>query len=376
MSSGMDRVVDVLDRVERFPVEIMPEYCVRLRHRASTCTRCTDACPVGAITWDEGPRIDRDKCAGCGICATACPTAALEATAPTNDEMLAQIQQIVEKQGWVAFACAQAQEGAGDNCLTVNCLGRLDDGLLVSAVGFGARAVWLIDSACASCPKAAGHRAAEVMAHRANALLEAFGVKTRVEFRQDVPAGSSGAGQGVSRRGLFKVLTRETVRVGEIAVGQPKNGSGAGAPPAQKKGELPKALPSSRVLLLAALQRLGVPAVAGLAGEKGASFARFQLGEGCTGCQMCAFFCPTGALSRVVDGNRVGLAFRVSHCVNCGLCRDLCYRGAALMYDEVDLNKVLTMAVDWCFAQEMDAEPWKRGPSDTVLREIAGVTGA
>jgi ferredoxin len=378
----VNQVTEIVDRLERRPIAVAAEHCARQRHRRSTCTRCVDVCPVGAITWNDGPEIDWEACTGCGICATVCPTAALKASDPADDEMLVQIQRSVEKQGWVAFACPNARQGAAGSgaCIPVNCLGRLDEGLLVSAAACGAQSVWLVDGACTDCPQAMGRETAAAVLARSNALLEAFGVRPHVAFRPDLPPvagapGDNGVTQGVSRRGLFKALARETARVGEVAVEAAQGSEAETVPGGGSRAQLPRALPDSRLLLLATLKRLGVPAAGVLVGDVDGPFARFELGPGCTGCQMCAFFCPTGALTRVVDGGRIGLAFRASHCTNCGLCRDICYRDAVRLSTEVDLNKVATMAVDWCFAQEMDAEPWKKGLSDQVAEQILGTLG-
>jgi ferredoxin len=376
----VDHVAEFLDRLERRPIAVATGLCVRQRHRRSSCTRCLDACPVGAIAWNEGLEIDWEACTGCGICAAVCPTAALEASGPSDDELLVQIQQFVAKRGWVAFACPRALQGVEGRatCLGVSCLGRLDEGLLVSAVGCGAEQVGLVDSACEGCPQAAGRAVAERTIARANAVLEALGLSARAAFQADLPAlspvgrGGDGSAEGVSRRGLFKVLARETARMGEMAAETAQSREGQQEPAARGKGDLPRALPSSRLLLLAALKRLGVPAGSALVCEDG-PFGQFQLGEGCTGCQMCAFFCPSGALTRVVDGKRVGLAFRASHCLRCNLCRDICYRDAVSLSSVVDLKKVLALEVDWCFAQEMDAEPWKKGLGEGVARQILGM---
>jgi Ni,Fe-hydrogenase III small subunit/Pyruvate/2-oxoacid:ferredoxin oxidoreductase delta subunit len=50
------------------------------------CTRCVDACPVGAITRHDSLSLDLGKCLFCPECAEACPH---EALAFTNDARLA-----------------------------------------------------------------------------------------------------------------------------------------------------------------------------------------------------------------------------------------------------------------------------------------------
>jgi ferredoxin len=376
----IDQVADIVDQLEHRPVLVAAEHCTRQRHRHSGCTRCMDACPAGAIAWNEGLEIDWEACTGCRICATVCPTAALEAGEPSDDEVLVQIQRTVEKGGRVTFACLNVRRGVqgGGSCVPVNCLGRLNEALLVGAGACGAESVWLVDGECESCPQAVGRTTAGRVLTRSNVILEALGIPVRAAFRPDLPeaagvhGGGNGYGQGVSRRGLFKALARETARVGDVTAGVVQSRQEAMEPGTSVRGELPKALPSNRLLLLATLKRLEAPAPGAMISEEGGPFASFQLAEGCTACQMCAFFCPTGALTGVVDGGKVGLAFRASHCTNCGLCRDICYRDAVRLSPQVDLHKLAALEVEWCFAQEMDAEPWKKGISETVARQILG----
>jgi ferredoxin len=369
---SVDQVVDILDRLETRHLAVSPELCIRQRHRRATCTRCLDVCPDGALAWDGGLVVEWERCTGCGACAAVCPAGALEAIGLSREELLVQIQRITRDQDWVAFACPRSLDGyeGRAQCLTLSCLGRLDESLLVGAGAHGAQSVLLVDGACDGCPQAVGRAVVGAAAARSNALLEAFGFPEAVTFRPDPPAvqpedrDGRGSQEGVSRRGMFKALARETGRMREIAAEREQE-------PAEKPtGELPRALTGGRLLLLAALKRLGSPVEPVFQGGEEGLFARFSLGEACTACQMCAFFCPTGALTKVEDGGRVGLAFRVASCTNCGLCRDICYRDAVLLTHEVDLNEVLALSVEWLFVQDVDTPPWRKPPDERLGRQI------
>jgi ferredoxin len=62
--------------------ELLPERCVHSLIEQATCRRCVDACPTGAwVIDDERLGIDPDRCDGCGLCAPACPQAAIVARA-------------------------------------------------------------------------------------------------------------------------------------------------------------------------------------------------------------------------------------------------------------------------------------------------------
>jgi ferredoxin len=390
----VDHIAQALDRLQSHPLAVNAAMCTRVRHRLSTCTRCADACPAGALSWEDGLQVDWEACTGCGICAAVCPSGALEAQSPSNAGLLLQVQQIVQEraaakrdtqeQPWVAFACPHRLEasGGGAQVVAVPCLGRLDESLLVSTAAYGAQSVWLVDSACQGCPQAAGRVVAGAVQRRSNELLTAFGLSPCIAFRHDLPvypaAGQTGgareAGSGVSRRGMFKKLAQETARLGDVAADLRSDVHDTTPTPAVPKGQLPAATSDKRLQLLAALKQLGRPAHPVLAGDDQGLFARFQLGPKCTGCQLCAFFCPTGALIKVQQDSKVGLAFQSSRCTACGLCRDICYRDAALLDYVVDLNGVLDLSVEWLFAQHMEAAPWNKPPDQRVAQRILGLS--
>lgn len=54
----------------------------------SACGICAhDRCPVGAIEEDNGTfRVNDDRCIGCGVCASACPTGAISLTTRQDSE--------------------------------------------------------------------------------------------------------------------------------------------------------------------------------------------------------------------------------------------------------------------------------------------------
>ena len=392
---GLDQLVDVLTRLESRAIRVYPRQCSKLRHRRSTCALCADYCPVQAITWGESLQVDPDKCTGCGICAAVCPTGAFEAQAPTNIELLARIQELVKEGASVAFACPrylEAKGGDADRFIQVNCLGRLDESILVGAVSLGVQAAWLLDGACQECPYTVacpersrrGRAVAAQAAQRANALLQAFGIPERIFIGPQLPPGPStaarspAAAEGLSRRALFSLAARETAKTAAVIVDSILAGQGAQAEEGQapKKGELPVRLPAKRRLLLAALKRFGRPVAPHFEADSSGPFgpaqgrlwAQFGFTEACTGCQMCAFFCPTGALSKVEEGGKAGVAFRISYCTNCRLCQEICYREAVVLSSAVDLSKVLDDAVDVLLMREVEAAPWLASSEERIKR--------
>jgi heterodisulfide reductase subunit C len=72
------------------------------------CGMCAQACPYEAIrlttAWDMGqpstvPAVDRFLCHGCGVCAATCPSSAISLTDVSDETILAQIREFAEVTG-------------------------------------------------------------------------------------------------------------------------------------------------------------------------------------------------------------------------------------------------------------------------------------
>ena len=166
------------------------------------------------------------------------------------------------------------------------------------------------------------------------------------------------------------MLARETVRLGQVTAESLLDNRDAEAEHEVKRGELPAKLPLKRRLLLNALRCIGRAENAAPAVDDGGLWARIGFTGDCTGCQMCAFFCPTGALSKVEREGKVGVAFCVAQCVNCGLCRDICYRDAVTLSDQVELDKVLGDSLEIWLMREASAAPWQASAEDKIAENI------
>ena len=327
---GPGEIADALARLESRALGVYPQQCVRSRHRKAKCTLCADNCPTGAITWNDPAQIDTAKCIGCGLCAAVCPTGVFEASSPTNAEILQQIEGLAKTTSTIVFACPQVVGEDARGVIRVTCLGRLDASVLIGAAAMGMQQIELVDSECQSCPYNIGHAVAEQAIAESNALLPAFGIAPCVAF--------------VAQNSLLGQPTLRTKQMTRVEVEHTSDESAHATKLTLKKGELPVRVPTKNQLLLSSLRRL-----ANRVGNPELDtdlWATVAIKDSCTGCQMCAFFCPTGALFKVVEDGKPGLAFKYADCTDCQLCQEICYTASIELAARVDLRKVIAQTIE------------------------------
>ena len=62
-------IVEMAEALESKAVFVAPERCVAVRNRHSSCKKCSEACPVGAVSVGNNVvSIDAGACMACGAC--------------------------------------------------------------------------------------------------------------------------------------------------------------------------------------------------------------------------------------------------------------------------------------------------------------------
>jgi Fe-S-cluster-containing hydrogenase component 2 len=411
----------LLDSLEGDTIAVHRERCVPVRNRNARCLRCAEACTSKAIACrDGGFELDPRRCIGCGACATACPTGALEMRAPSDGDLAQQLGEMTAATGGrpviacrpaVHAATAQAdrrragirggrRRQAGAACGTgrvceLPCLGRLDESLLVGLAAQGAVTVTLVCASCEACRHATGGALMREVVQGARALLAAFGSTMALDVASEIPeqalaaspdAGRTGAflsahkgeppsarGDGLSRRDFLRSL-------GGAPPPRPAAASGVQAPSetaglfsrlrAGADGALPQAVPSRRVRLIRSLGRIGEPTVQEVETRSFGSVAIDT--QRCDSCRMCAVFCPTGALSKTDEDGRFGLVHRAGACVRCRLCEQVCPRVALTVGARVPVGQLLgTKAV--CY--RMEVPQWTPNRPDSLFEKMRRAIG-
>ena len=296
--------------------ELTAGACLNAHHRGAACGDCADICPAEAIAISQGmPHLATDRCVGCGLCLATCPVGAWRADAP-EAKLVATAAGLPDTQ--LAVICAlhpqPARPAAPDMRVLRHrrCLAALHLADMLALCAGSRRPVWLDDTPCAACPL----QAAAVLQTRvgaANDLLAAYGHAVRLQLASIggvAPSGRSlpvvdGGQPRLSRRRLFATL-RGSRSAAETSPDSPRQRLLAALPPAEDAAAvvLPPTAPFGRV---------GVDPVT------------------CSGCGLCAHFCPTGALTWSVtepdgaDGRPAfALSFAASACVACPICTLAC----------------------------------------------------
>lgn len=333
--------------------DVVPPLCLVTRYRASSCRRCRAVCTTDAISPSPWLRVDPDRCTSCGACGAVCPTGALAFAALGGQLRLRLAEARCPGRGQATLACrftaqaaaqpdpAYGDAGAVDRdgvTVAVPCLGALSAADLIGAAAAGYTVLVLASAECEACADRAAGAAAQTAVDTAVETLAALGRGLSVRRRR-APGGpprEAPAAPGISRRDLFAFVVRGARRTASEGLASERRGV------ADLHGQAPP--PASRTRLLDDLGALG--STAGLRTVRlpaALPLATLVASPGCTGCGLCARYCPHGALG-LTDG---ALVCDTTLCTGCGLCAEAC-PPAALELAPATLS---------CAAVARDAQP-------------------
>ena len=376
---SINDILEVAELLKSKPVICAEERCVAVRNRNATCRKCADACVADCIEIAQNKlTIHEEACVNCGVCTAVCPTEALVALNPLGDEIVVEAVEAwhcrcayggAEEAPAAIIACARAaaQKVADpDLYATVPCLGRIDEALLAETLCAenGPTGVLLVDGNCKTCRYGAISAPLDAAIASTRALLEAFDVPATVERASEFPPDAllesdqqRSSLRGRERRSLVgdakRFATSAAKATAEKAIADALNQK-QGEPTLRERlkvnphGALPTFPAERNMAVLDALcEVVGEPDILPDVALETRLFGDVTIDpETCTGCGMCAMFCPTGALrfSDIAEHAHEGmryLEFQAADCTQCNVCADVCLHHSVTVLPLVQLHEVL-----------------------------------
>ena len=295
--------------------------CAHSRSEIVGCTKCIDVCSTQAITSlkDENRvAVDPHLCAGCGGCATVCPSGAMSYAYPRMPD-----------QGTRLKAALQAYRNAGgknpillfhngnDGRELVARLGRRGKGLPARVIPIEVFHVAAIGPDLALGAFALG--AAQVLVLTTGSEADAYreAMRGQLDLAQTI---IGGLGYGAGR---FRLIEADDLPALETALWNLEHG--AEIPPAAFNFSPDKRTTIDFVFDHLARHAATPQEVIPL--PRGAPFGRITVNrQSCTLCMACVGACPTGALLDAKDTPK--LKFIERNCMQCGLCEKTCPENA------------------------------------------------
>lgn len=307
----------------------LPTFCKRSRLRKSNCRRCMEICPENAIVLDPGPTI-KDGCSDCGLCQRICPTEAFENELSTDEDLLNQGKSFLDreksqlKKKTLFISCRQA-ENQDEESISVPCLGKITENVILGAALLGFAEVVLIKGICSQCHFTQGEKLLANSITLSRILLESSGLgifpvrlQEKVKKKERI----------LSRREIFSKISNE---VGKKASSYLHDKGGAfqkkvGGIPEWKDGK--RSSPRRR-LLQTLIRKRGWEKSVVLKYRPEFPWGRIKIDEkNCSACGTCLALCPTGSISKKLEEGYQFFCHNSSLCSNCSLCKEACPRNA------------------------------------------------
>lgn len=343
-------------------IKVIHHMCQPWLYKKSRCRRCIEACPVEDCIRFEGDSVsvDDEKCIGCGICTNACPSGALVFEELSDGELWNRLNAGTEA-GGIHFGCTLRPEDTPPAATTgtlepgqathlnLPCLAILKEAHLAALILKGVEKIYLDMTGCTTCSLGQGKKAIEASVAHARAIVDKAGCEGRIELVYEPPTDGARGGKGgkkksakakqivaapeYSRRELFTFLKDKAGEKAAEKVLGPKSTENE-----TEEVDLEKLMPEARALLVGALNEMDPRPAARLAEG---TFPVHNVGvrDTCTMCGRCDVFCPTGALESVEGKGEVALEFRMDRCVGCHDCKELCPEGAIYYHPEIELER-------------------------------------
>jgi len=293
--------------------------------------------------------IDLTRCSACGLCSAVCPNGVFEVAEPSDTDLLTTIEALLNRKHTLVVGCDAVTDDEGCD-LTLPCLGRIDETILVAASAMGAEEIVLNTHACHACEARTARPVIERSIDNSRELLRAFGNEMKIVRLREAPvtSESKGADRGAAEEAPERREFLRLLKGGAFAAAGVITESAIGSVldvicPQQKepeRGGLGYRVPAKRQVLLSALRRLGKPTRERVSGTS-LPFAQVRIDDRCSLCGCCSLLCPTGALTCTTVDATMEIEFSLSRCTGCGVCELACLEGVLSLTDSLETARLV-----------------------------------
>ena len=380
-------LLETLERSHKLnPVGVRTERCTHRLSGKSRCERCVRHCPTGAITAPERP--DSSRCVRCGACVEHCPTEVFEMQHSSAGSLQRRLASVLERYQSVVLCCEKgsARERRREDALVLTCLARLPLAELIPRLlnRDAAEVRVALPAACDDCVARPAMREKLAEVSRLSTLLRTsdpsgrragavavFGPGSRLPAPVSAPvpapearAAGKPAGKSARRRGKTRTAgravdpTRRDLLIAARTL--PAHSTVARLLFGMELPRTAEAQPARNGALRGRLALRGARRAADELLRSSAfpafffpSAPRALVSNTCTLCNACSSICPTAALQRGRDGAVEYLTHDPQHCLNCGVCVELCGPQAIVLEHaarDATLTRVLERSEQACAA--------------------------
>jgi ferredoxin len=288
--------------------------CAYSRATITGCTRCIDHCPTSAIKpAGEKVEINPYICAGCGTCASICPTGAAHYNLPAGDTLFKRLRILLKTYlgagGKSPYLLVHDIEFGEE---IINLIARNGNGLPSNIIPFSVNQVTQVGLDFLLAASAYGAEKILILLPP-NKNDEGAILNKELDLAEVI---LDGLGYGKNHFGIIESLDPEIIETFLYNLDKVTPMPNADFLPLGKKRSIMS-------LALGEIHKSAPNPVDSIELPNNAPFGTVTINtDGCTVCLACVGACPTGALRD--NEEKPQLSFIEKSCVQCGLCKNTC----------------------------------------------------